>query len=72
MTQLLKKAFAEAENLPKPEQNTLAKWLLNELTSERRWTETFAQSEDLLDRLADEAIKEYEEGKTQLLNPNKL
>ena len=33
MTQLLEKAFAEAKKLPEIEQNTLAKWLLNEFFS---------------------------------------
>ena len=32
-------------------------WLLSELASEKRWMEAFANSEDLLNNLADEAFK---------------
>jgi len=44
MTQLLRKAFAEAQKLPEPEQDALANWLLEELESERRWEEAFSRS----------------------------
>ncbi|MCU0286712.1 MAG: hypothetical protein MUF15_09960 [Acidobacteria bacterium] len=56
MTQLLKQAFNEAARLPEMEQNVIARWLLLELASEKRWMETFADSEDLLSDLADEAF----------------
>ena len=68
MTKLLEKAFTEASKLTKVEQNALAKWLLEELEAERKWDELFADSEAELDQLADEALKEYSEGKTTLLN----
>ena len=56
MTTLLEKAFEEASRLPKTEQNALARWVLDELRSERAWEKAFAESEDVLERLADEAI----------------
>jgi len=43
MTHLLKKAFAEASKLPKEEQNILAKRLLEEFASERRWENLFCR-----------------------------
>jgi len=55
MTTLLEKAFEEASRLPKTEQNALARWVLDELRSERAWEKAFAESEDVLERLADEA-----------------
>ncbi len=56
MTTLLSKAFEQATQLPDVEQNALAKWLLDELDADRDWSKTFAESEDVLDKLADEAI----------------
>jgi hypothetical protein len=56
MTQLLEHAFSEAAKLPEVEQNLMARWLLLELASEKRWEKAFAESEDLLSKLADEAL----------------
>jgi len=72
MTHLLEQAFAEASKLPQAEQNILGKWLLEELSSERRWNRLFAESQDLLSQLADEAIEEFEQGRTEPLEPEKL
>lgn len=71
-TRLLDKALAEIEKLPESEQESLAAWILEEIASERRWTEAFARSEDLLSRLADEALDEHSKGETAPLNPDKL
>ena len=72
MTALLAKAFEQATQLPDMEQNALAKWLLDELQSEKRWSEAFAESEDVLERLADEAIAAKRQGKTTPLNLDRL
>lgn len=72
MTKLLKKAFDEASRLPETEQNAFAKWLLDEIHSEREWDRTFAESEEILEKLADEAIEEKRKGKTKPLDPNRL
>lgn len=66
MTHLLEQAFEEASKLPRGEQNMLAKWLMEELASERRWNRLFAESQDLLSQLADEALAEFEQGGTKL------
>ena len=68
MTALLAKAFEQATQLPDVEQNTLAKWLLDELQSEKRWSESFAESEDVLEKLADEALAAKRQGKTKPLD----
>jgi len=62
MTQLLERAFAEASKLPEPEQDSFASLLLAELDSERRWSQTFASTQDQLAALADEALRELEAG----------
>ena len=74
MNQLLQEAFEKAAELPQAEQDRLARFLLAELESERQWAELFAspESEDLLQRLADEALSEHRAGRTQPLTPEEL
>jgi hypothetical protein len=72
LTELLEKAFSEAAKLPAPEQDALAGWILSELASEARWQRAFADSQDLLDRLADEALTEHRQGQTEMLDPDAL
>ena len=72
MTKLLKKAFEEASRLPELEQNALARWLIDEIIAEKKWDKAFAESEYLLDRLADEALMEHTDGKTKPLDVNRL
>lgn len=56
MTELLEKAFSEVSKLPQQEQDSFATWIIEELASEHRWQENFSKSQDVLERLADEAI----------------
>ncbi len=72
MTKLLRKACEEASKLPEEEQNALARALLEELASERRWDELFASSGDLVSQLAAEALEDHRAGRTEELHPNKL
>ena len=72
MTKLLKKAFEQASKLPELEQNVLAKRLLNDLVAEKKWGKAFAGSEDVLSRLADEAIEEHKKGRTKPLDVDSL
>lgn len=65
MTQLLDKAVSEAAKLPEPEQDALAAILLAEIESERRWSDSFAKSQDALADLAAEALAEHAAGKTK-------
>ena len=59
MTRLLEKAFKKASKLPEVEQNAVAKWLLEELEAEGKWSKLFAESEDILEKLADEALEDH-------------
>ena len=72
MTKLLEEAFAEASKLPEQEQDALAAVILDELASERRWDQAFANSADLLAQLADQALAEHRAGKTHVLDPERL
>lgn len=68
MTKLLEKAFEEAAKLPPTEQNALGRWLMEEILAERRWETLLAESEDVLETLADEALIEHREGRTNPLD----
>ena len=67
MTQLLEKALNEVAKLPPSEQDALAAILLEELASEKKWSELFAQSQDELAKLAEEALAEHRAGKSMPL-----
>jgi len=68
MTTLLKKAFDEVSKLPQSEQEAIAALILDEIASEQKWDELFAKSQDKLSQLADEALKEFKNGKTKPLD----
>ena len=72
MIRLLEEAFSEAAKLPEEEQQSLGAWILDELASERRWTDAFANSESQLAVLADEALAEYRQGCAPEMDPNEL
>lgn len=72
MTELLERALAKLAMLPEQDQDAIAARILEEIEDERRWEESFARSQDVLERLADEALAERRAGKTQLLNPDAL
>lgn len=67
MTKLLDKAISEVAKLPASEQDAVAALVLEELASERRWSLSFAKSQDLLAKLAEEALAEYSSGQTKPL-----
>ena len=72
MTKLLDRAFQEASKLPEIVQNALAKWLMEEMEDEKKWETTFAETEDILEMLADEALLSDKQGKTEPLDVDKL
>ena len=62
MTDLLEKAFAKATRLPDDEQDAFARWVMDELESERRWSRSFETSQRQLANLAREALAEPDAG----------
>jgi len=64
MTQLLEKALSEISKLSASEQDAVAAILLEELASEKRWSESFAKSQDLLAKLAEKALADHAAGRT--------
>ncbi len=67
MTELLEKAFTEASRLPLAVQNLIAERLLEDINAEGKWDDSFADSQDELSQLADEAITDYKMGETKPL-----
>lgn len=74
MNQHLKQAFQKASQLPEAEQTRFARFLLAELEANRQWQALFSrpESEDLLERMADEAVSDHRAGLTSPLDPEKL
>ena len=74
MTELLQQAFDKAAELPEDRQDTFARFLLAELESERRWDELFnrPESDQLLERLAAEALEAHRAGLTKPLKQEDL
>ncbi len=69
MPDLLKQAFEKASELPEKEQDAFAALIIAELESEKRWRSSFEESGSQLEHLADEALEEYREGRTEPLLP---
>jgi hypothetical protein len=72
MTILLEKAMTEVRKLPDPEQDAIATLILEEIKDEALWDKKFEQSQDVLAKLAAEAMVEDRAGKTKDLDPDKL
>lgn len=68
MTKLLEKAVKEVNKLSGKEQNELAQIILDEIEDEKMWEESFNKSQDTLSKLEEEALHEFNEGKTKPLD----
>ncbi len=72
MTQLLEKALIEVYKLPPELQDFIAAIILEELEDERRWDKTFAESQDLLAKLAEEAQADIKAGRVKKMGIDEL
>ena len=70
MTSLLEKALREAARLPEPEQDRIARLILDEIEDEARWQNSFEQSQDQLAALANAARKEIARGDVRDEDPS--
>jgi hypothetical protein len=68
MAGLFEKAIEAARKLPAEEQEALGAIILEEIADEARWAKTFAESQDILETLAEEALSEHRSGHTQPLD----
>ena len=74
MNQLLQEAFNRAAALPAEEQDRFARFLLAELEADREWDQLCdrPESDELLSRLASEALADHRAGATAPLDPSDL
>ena len=72
MTRTLDAAIAKLAALPPEEQDRVGNWLLEELRDEEHWNRQFAASQDVLSKLAAEALADDAAGGTTPLDPEKL
>ncbi len=68
MGKLLQNAIEEAQKLPETDQEAIGAWLLAEIESERHWDALSSQPSAIVERMADEALEEYEAGVTKPLD----
>jgi hypothetical protein len=72
MTQLLEQAYSRVSQLPGNEQDAIAAIILEALEDDQWWATSFAESQDVLAKLAEEAMAEYRAGDTLPLEPETL
>ncbi|MBN1341401.1 MAG: hypothetical protein JXQ73_01910 [Phycisphaerae bacterium] len=72
MTKLFEQAVAQARQLSESEQDAIARLVLDEIESERRWGRLLAESSEKLSKLAETAWAEHEAGLSEELDPDKL
>ena len=65
MTKLLEIAVEKISKLPGTEQDEIAKIILDEIKDEKVLYNKFRNSQNELSVLADEALKEFNDGKTR-------
>ena len=68
VTKQFERVIFKVGELPAEEQNALADWILEELEDEHHWQGKFAQSQGLLEKMADQALQDRAQGKTQPLH----
>ncbi len=72
MTKLLKQAFEKASQLPGNLQDELARELLQDIRAEQKWDKTLLESQNVLDSLAKDALKQHKTGRTKRMEPDDL
>jgi hypothetical protein len=72
MTELLERTITKLRDLSGDRQDAIAMIILEELEDEIKWDVSFERSQDMLAKLAGEAMSEYRAGKTQDLFLGKL
>jgi len=72
MTALLEQALAEVHKLPPDHQDVIAALILEELADEEKWNRAFAQSHDVLARLAEKVRAEKQAGKVKSMGFDEL
>ena len=61
---MLKQAFDEATKLDNVEQDALAAEILDELQAESSWDKSLASSVDVIDKMGEQALQEFQQHQT--------
>ena len=72
MTKLMSELVAEITQMPEPQQDEWAAYVLAELRDEQRWDERFAQTRPELDALEARVRDEMRDGKFIEFNPDEM
>jgi hypothetical protein len=64
MTELLRRAFEQASQLPARLQDEVAQQLLEDVEGELLWDDTLTRSQEQLEKMADRALQEFRAGRT--------
>jgi hypothetical protein len=65
MRELLSEAIERIEKLPADLQDEIAKQIMDDLESERRWEKTLGKPQKKIERLAEKALEDSKAGKTK-------
>jgi hypothetical protein len=72
MTTLLEQAFVEVQKLAPEQQDAIAALILEELADEQKWDRAFADSQEVLVRLAQEVRAKKQAGQTRVAGIDEL
>jgi hypothetical protein len=72
MTKLFQQAVGKVSQLPEADQDAIARLVLDEIESDRRWAEIVGKSTEKLADIADQAWAEHESGESEELDPDKM
>jgi hypothetical protein len=72
MTRLMEQAIERLRALPEPQQDPLARFLLNELEDDAHWAASTERHADALSRLVDHVLADDARGESEPLDPDKL
>lgn len=72
MTTLLEQALVEVQKLAPEQQDAIAALILEELADEQKWDRAFADSQEVLVRLAQEVRAKKQAGQTRVAGIDEL
>ncbi len=72
MTKLLAEAIDKVSKLPEDMQEEIALQLIEDVDSELKWDQAFANSQDQLAKLADKALEDFKAGRVKKMGFDEL
>jgi hypothetical protein len=72
MTTLLNEAFKKASRLPESIQDEIASQLIEDIENEIGWETAFEETQDKLDKLAEKALRDFNDGRVTKMGFDEL